>query len=75
MTFRPYPSVDRAMNQLGRHYPDAPAEVVETPECLRPVAESFDRLRVSTQRAAGQGFGVGAYLLSTRHPSVVGGGS
>lgn len=75
MTFRPYPSVDRAMNQLGRHYPEPPAPEMGMPECLRPMADSFARLRVNARRAAGQGFGVGAYVLSMRRPGVVGGGS
>lgn len=69
MTFRPYPSVDRAMHQLARHYPDPPAPVLEMRECLRPMADSFAQLR-----AAGQGFGAGAYVLSTRRPGVVSGG-
>lgn len=71
MTFRPYPNVDRAMNQLARHYPDPPAEA---PECLRPVANSFAQLRAASQRAAGQGFGAGTYVLSTRRLGVVSGG-
>ena len=73
MTFRPYPSVDRAMHQLGRHYPEPPE--APTPECLRPVVDSFARMRVNLQRAAGQGFGGGGYVLSTRRPGVVSGGS
>lgn len=71
MSFRPYPNVDRALRQLDRHRPAVP--VVEL-ECLRPVGEAFDRLRVNTRRAAEQGFGVDEYRLSTR-PRVVSGGS
>lgn len=72
MSFRPYPNVDRALAQVTRRRPSAP--VIEMPECLRPMAESFDRLRVNTQRAAEQGFGMTAdeYRLSAR-PRVVGG--
>lgn len=44
-------------------------------ECLRPVGESFARMRVNLQCAAGQGFGAGAYVLSTRRSGVVGGPS
>ena len=69
MNHRPYPNVDRALRQIGRHYPDPP--VVEL-ECLRPMAESFTKLRENTRRAAEQGFGVGTYVLSTRRPGVVG---
>lgn len=72
MTYRPYPNVDRAMNQLGRHYPDPPE--APAPECLRPAADSFDRLRVDLRRAAGQGFGADTYVLSTRRLGVVSGG-
>lgn len=73
MTYRPYPSVDRAMSQLARHYPDPPEASVL--ECLRPVADSFDRLRVNARRAASQGFGAGTYVLSTRRLGVVSDGS
>lgn len=68
MSYHPYPSVDRALGQIARHYPDPPA--TEMPEALRPLAESFDRLRENTRRAAEQGFGVGTYVLSTRRSSV-----
>lgn len=71
MSHRPYPNVDRALNQIGRHYPDPPAVELE---CLRPLAESFTKLRENTRRAAEQGFGVGTYVLSTRRPGVVGSG-
>ena len=73
MSHRPYPNVDRALSQIARHYPDQPA--TEMSEALRPLAESFARLRENTRRAAGQGFGAGSYVLSTRRPGVVGGGS
>jgi hypothetical protein len=43
MSYRRYPSVDRALRQLDGHYPPAPA--MQLPECLRPMAESFARLR------------------------------
>ena len=70
MAYRSYPDVDRAMNQLVRHYPEPPAEVLEMPECLRPMVDSFDRLRVNARRAAGQGFGVGEYHISA-FPRIV----
>jgi len=63
VSHRPYPSVDRARNQLGRHYPPAP--VVEL-ECLRPMVASFAQLRASTRRAVEAGLGVDTYRLSTR---------
>jgi hypothetical protein len=74
MAYRPYPNVDRARHQLARHYPEPPAEV-EAPECLRPVAASLAQLRAHTRQAAGQGFGGGGYVLSTRRLGVVSGGS
>lgn len=64
MTYRPYPNADRALRQISRHYPDEP--VISMAECLRPMAESFTKLRVHVQRAADKGFGVGEYRLSTR---------
>jgi hypothetical protein len=70
MSYRPYPNPKRALKQLDRHYPPAP--VIQL-ECLRPMAESFAKLRVNAQRAAGHGFGAGTYVLSTR-PGVVSGG-
>jgi hypothetical protein len=72
MSYRPYPNPERALKQLDRHYPPAP--VIQL-ECLRPMAESFAKRRVDTQRAARQGFGAGTYVLSTRRPSVVSGPS
>jgi hypothetical protein len=63
MTYRPYPNVDRALAQVARRRPPAP--IVEL-ECLRPMSESFARLRENTQRAAEQGFGVDEYRLSSR---------
>lgn len=71
MAHRPYPNADRALNQLDRHYPDPPA--AKMPDGLRPLAQSFSRLRENTQRAAKQGFGMGTYVLSTRRPDVVSG--
>jgi hypothetical protein len=71
MAYRPYPNADRALRQLDRHYPVAPEAPVL--ECLRPMTESFDRLRANARRAADRGFGVGTYVLSTR-PGVVSGG-
>lgn len=73
MAHRPYPNADRARKQLDRHYPPAPA--TEMPEALRPMAESFTQLRENTRRAAGQGFGAGTYVLSTRRPGAVSGGA
>lgn len=73
MAYRPYPNVDRALNQLDRHYPDSPA--AEMPEGLRQLGASFTRLRENTQRSAEQGFGMGTYVLSTRRPGVVSGPS
>lgn len=70
MAHRPYPNVDRALNQIGRHYPDPP--VVEL-ECLRPLGESFARLRESTRQALASQ--PGRYVLSTRHPDAVSGPS
>ena len=64
MSHRPYPDVDRALNQVYRHAPAAP--VLPLPDCLRPMAASFAKLRVAGQRAADQGFGVDEYRLSTR---------
>ena len=74
MSFRPFPNVDRALAQVRRHRPDA--SVIQLPERLRPMAESVAALRVNTQRAADQGFGMtpDEYRLSSR-PGIVGGGS
>ena len=71
MSHRPYPNVDRALAQVHRHAPVAP--VLPLPDCLRPVAASFARLRVNAQRAAEQDFGVDEYRLSTRRRIVSGG--
>jgi hypothetical protein len=49
MAYRPYPNADRALRQIARHYPDEP--VIPMPECLRPMAASFARLRVNTRQA------------------------
>jgi hypothetical protein len=72
MSYRPYPNAERALKQIDRHYPPAPVIHLE---CLRPMAESFAKLRTDTQRAARQGFGAGIYVLSTRRLSVVSGGA
>ncbi|MCX4704390.1 hypothetical protein [Streptomyces sp. NBC_01373] len=72
MPFRPYPNAARALRQLDRHYQGPP--VLQMPECLRPMADSLDRLRANTERAAEQGYGAGLYVLSTRRPGVVSGG-
>jgi hypothetical protein len=72
MSYRPYPNPERALKQLDRHY--APVPVIQL-ECLRPMAESFAKLRVNAQQAAGHGFGAGTYALSTRRPGVVSGGA
>ncbi|MER7053518.1 hypothetical protein [Streptomyces sp. NPDC000351] len=63
MAHRPYPSRERALNQLGRHYPNPP--VVEL-ECLRPIGEAFDRLRENTKAAYANAEAAGTYVLSTR---------
>ncbi|MDX3243678.1 hypothetical protein [Streptomyces sp. ME18-1-4] len=89
MSYRPYPNADRALRQLSRHYPEAPAAPVL--ECLQPMTESFDRLRRNVARALKRDawhpdflmdghtgdvvpFPVDEYRLSTR-PSIVSGGS
>lgn len=76
MSHRPYPDRERALRQLDRHYPSTPA----TPmlECLRPVAEGFDRLRATRVRVQLPALRIAAppvddYRLSTR-PGVVSGG-
>ncbi|AJP04805.1 hypothetical protein TU94_28535 [Streptomyces cyaneogriseus subsp. noncyanogenus] len=63
MAYRPYPNVDRALSQLGRHYPGPP--LVEL-ECLRPMGDAFARLRESTRQALAAAEAAGAYVLSTR---------
>lgn len=73
MAYRPYPNVDRALKQLDRHYPPAP--VPSLPPALRAVGDSLGQLRENTRRAAGQGFGSGTYVLSTRRPGAVSGPS
>ncbi|WP_369167747.1 hypothetical protein AB5J49_07765 [Streptomyces sp. R28] len=73
MAHRQYPNVDRALNQIGRHYPDPPA--TEMPKGLRQLGESFAPLRRNIRRAAEQGFGMGTYMLSTRRPGGVSGPS
>lgn len=49
MTFRPYPSVDRALAQVYRHAPTAPA--IPMPPALQSVVAGFAQMRVSAQRA------------------------
>jgi hypothetical protein len=68
MAYRPYPSVDRALRQLDRHY--SPAPVIELPECLRPMAASFAQLRVDARRALEARAKAGTYVLSTRRGVV-----
>jgi len=63
MAHRPYPNRERALNQIGRHYPGPP--VVEL-ECLRPIGEAFSRLRENTREAAANAESAGTYVLSTR---------
>jgi len=60
MAYRPYPNVDRALHQIGRHYPEPPRVELE---CLRPVGEN-------TRRALAGAEAAGFYVLSTRRPSV-----
>jgi hypothetical protein len=67
MAYRPYPNVDRALHQIGRHYPEPPRVELE---CLRPVGEAFTRLRENTRRALAGAEAAGFYVLSTRRPSV-----
>jgi hypothetical protein len=64
MAYRPYPNADRALRQIDRHYPTAP--VIQMPERLRPVADSFAQLRLNAQRAMAAQLEAGAYHLSTR---------
>lgn len=86
MAYRPYPNVDRSLRQLDRHQPPAPA--MEMPECLRPMAESFARLRETVIPAPvryviGLGRNVGnirsvtegevATLRQMERPGIVGG--
>ena len=65
MAYRPYPNVDRAWNQLQRHYP---AELEgQTPEAFRPMLASFAQLRENTRLAAKQAVrALGEYQISTR---------
>ena len=62
MAHRPYPNVDRALNQISRHYPDPPATPLSP--ALQSVHDGFQQMRGSAQR-------VGAYVLSSRRPGVV----
>lgn len=63
MAHRPYPNRERALNQLGRHYPGPPVAVLE---CLRPLGEAFDRMRENARKAAADAETAGTYVLSTR---------
>lgn len=69
MAHRPYPNRERALNQLGRHYPGPP--MVEM-ECLRPLGEAFDRMRESARKAAAGAEAAGTYVLSTRRSAAEG---
>ena len=74
MTYRPYPNADRALKQLDRHYSSAP--VIQMPECLRPIAESFDRLRdLEWDRAMSGSMWRPGLLIERSRPRVVGGES
>lgn len=65
MAYRPYPNIDRALRQLDRHYPPAPA--IRLSSVLQSVSDGFQRIRGGLQVAAAQGFGgAGTYVLSTR---------
>lgn len=81
MAYRPYPNADRALKQLDRHYPLAPE--LRGLECLRPMEESFAKLRVAAKdwrpdfimdETGRQAPFVGRYVLSSRRLGVVGGG-
>jgi hypothetical protein len=63
MAHRPYPNADRALRQLDRHEPAVPA--LAMPECLRPMVDSFARMRQRNRSVVTQ-FPVGEYRLSTR---------
>ncbi|MFE2045719.1 hypothetical protein ACFXAZ_33350 [Streptomyces sp. NPDC059477] len=65
MAYRPYPSRERALRQLDRHYPGPRVPVIPV-EVLRPMGEAFRRLREDTRAAAEHGFGAGAYVLAAR---------
>ncbi|MET9150100.1 hypothetical protein ABZX82_02280 [Streptomyces griseoflavus] len=64
MAHRPYPNVDRALHQIGRHYPDVP--VIPMSPALQSTAEGFRQIRAGLQGAAGR---AGTYILSTRRTS------
>ncbi|WP_171109224.1 MULTISPECIES: hypothetical protein [unclassified Streptomyces] len=57
MAHRPYPSVDRALKQLDRHYPPAP--VIPMSSALQSIGDGFQRIQAGLQQAAEQGFGSG----------------
>lgn len=71
MAHRPYPNVDRALHQIGRHYPDVPA--IPMSPAMQSAADGFRRIREGVQQAAQQGLGAGTYVLSTRRPCTVSG--
>lgn len=64
MAYRPYPNAARALNQIGRHYPDVP--VIPMSPAMQSAAEGFQRIRAGLQEAARMDFGAGTYVLSTR---------
>ncbi|WP_217235485.1 hypothetical protein [Streptomyces sp. AC555_RSS877] len=64
MSYRPYPDRERALKQLDRHYPPAPVAALSP--ALQSVGEGFQQIRAGLRQAAEQGFGTGAYVLSTR---------
>lgn len=87
MAYRPYPNVDRALAQVARHYPPVPVlQVSEALRPLvasmsRLRANTRLAMEASTwhpdfQMDARTGdvkpYPVGAYVLSTRRPGVVG---
>lgn len=65
MAHRPYPSIDRALHQIGRHYPDAP--VIPMSPAMQSAADGFLRISGGLQQAAQR---AGTYVLSTRRPPV-----
>jgi hypothetical protein len=73
MAHRPYPSIDRALHQIGRHYPDVP--VIPMSPAMKSAADGFQRIREGLRQATQQGLGAGTYVLSTRRPGTVSGPS
>ena len=68
MSIRPYPSADRALNQIARHYPDPPAPV----RYVIGLGRDVGNIRAMTEDEAA-GLTAGTYVLSTRRPGVVSG--